>query len=82
MANSALSKPVNITPELEEIVGKGPMPRTEVTKKLWNYIKSHNLQNPEKKRMIRPDEKLGKILGSGEIDMMQMTKKVSGHINK
>ena len=82
MANSALSKPVNITPDLEEVVGKGPMPRTEVTKKLWNYIKSHNLQNPEKKRMIRPDEKLGKILGSGEIDMMQMTKKVSAHINK
>ena len=82
MPNSALSKPVNISPELEAVVGAGPMPRTEVTKKLWDYIKSHNLQNPEKKRNIRPDAKLAAILGNAEIDMMQMTKKVSAHIKK
>lgn len=82
MANSALSKPVSISPELEAIVGKGPMPRTDVTKKLWDYIKKNDLQNPEKKRNIRPDEKLAAVLGSAEIDMMQMTKKVSAHINK
>lgn len=80
MANSALSKPVNLSPELEAVVGKGPMPRTEVTKKLWDYIKKHDLQDPNAKRIIRPDEKLSPILGKADIDMMQMTKKVSAHI--
>ena len=78
---SALMKPVQISATLAEVVGNGPMPRTEVTKRLWEYIKKHKLQDPKAKRMINPDEKLSKILGGKtQIDMFQMTKKVSAHI--
>ena len=45
--NSALSKPLVVSPELEAVIGKGPMPRTEVVKKIWVYIKKHDLQNPK-----------------------------------
>jgi chromatin remodeling complex protein RSC6 len=79
-ANSGLSKPWNLSPELEAVVGKGPLPRTEVTKKLWDYIKSHNLQNPENKREIRPDATLGKVIGTEPINMMKMTGAVSKHM--
>lgn len=78
---SALMKPVQISATLAEVVGNGPMPRTEVTKRLWEYIKKHKLQDPKAKRMINPDDKLSKVLGTKtQIDMFQMTKKVSGHI--
>lgn len=78
---SALMKPVQISAILAEVVGEGPMPRTEVTKRLWEYIKKHKLQDPKAKRMINPDDKLSKVLGTRtQIDMFQMTKKVSGHI--
>lgn len=75
-------KPKNLTPELEEIVGKGPMPQSEVIKKLWVYIKSNNLQDPNKKRNINADEKLKKIFdGQSTLDMMQMAKYVFKHIS-
>lgn len=80
--NSAFMRPVDLTPELEEIVGKGPMPRTEVTKKLWNYIKKHSLQDDKNKRLIKPDAKLAKVLGSAAIDMFKMTSKLSKHIKE
>src|SRR5689334_1397901 len=80
---SALMKPVQVSATLAEVVGNGPMPRTEVTKKLWEYIKKHKLQDPKAKRMINPDEKLSKVLGTkSQIDMFQMTKKVSGHLSE
>ena len=78
--NSALSKPLNLSPELEAVVGKGPMPRTEVVKKLWEYIKKNNLQNPANKRNILADEKLKVIFGKGEVTMFEMTKLVSAHL--
>ncbi len=79
---SALMKPVAVSATLAEVVGNGPMPRTEVTKRLWDYIKKHKLQDPKAKRMINPDEKLSKVLGTrSQIDMFQMTKKVSGHLS-
>ena len=79
---SALMKPVQVSQTLAEVVGNGPMPRTEVTKKLWEYIKKHKLQDPKAKRMINPDAKLGKVLGTNQqIDMFQMTKKVSAHLS-
>lgn len=79
---SALMKPVKVSDALAEIVGRGPMPRTEVTKKLWEYIKKNKLQNSQAKRMINPDEKLAKVLGTrNAIDMFQMTKKVSAHLS-
>lgn len=79
--NSALSKPLNLSPELEAVVGKSPMPRTEVVKQLWVYIKKNNLQNPANKRNILADEKLKAIFGGkGEVTMFEMTKLVSAHM--
>ena len=79
--NAAFMKPMTPSAELAAVIGSTPMPRTEVTKKIWEYIKKHKLQDPKAKRMINPDEKLSKILGGKtQIDMFQMTKKVSAHI--
>ena len=74
-------KPMNLSPELEEVVGKGPMARGQVVKKLWEYIKSKNLQNPQNKRNILADDKLKVIFGGkGEVTMFEMTKLVSAHM--
>jgi len=79
---SAFMKPVHVSETLAEIVGPGPMARTEVTKKLWEYIKKHKLQDTKNKRNINPDQKLGKVLGSpSTIDMFQMTSKISKHLS-
>ena len=79
--NSALSKPLNLSADLEAVVGKGPLPRTEVVKQLWVYIKKNNLQNPQNKRNILADEKLKRIFGGkGEVTMFEMTKLVSAHL--
>ena len=81
-ANPALLKPMNLTPELEAVVGKGPMPRGQVVKKMWEYIKKNDLQNPANKRNIFADEKLKPIFGGKkEVTMFEMTKLASGHIN-
>jgi chromatin remodeling complex protein RSC6 len=80
---SALMRPVQISDTLADVIGRGPMPRTEVTKRLWDYIKKNKLQDPKAKRMINPDEKLSRVLGTRQqIDMFQMTKKVSSHIKE
>jgi chromatin remodeling complex protein RSC6 len=79
---SAFMKPVQVSDALAEIVGHGPMARTEVTKKLWDYIKKHKLQSHNNKRNIVPDQKLGKVLGNSEIDMFKMTSKVSKHLKE
>jgi chromatin remodeling complex protein RSC6 len=81
--NSAFMRPVHVTEALAEIVGQGPMARTEVTKKLWEYIKKHKLQDQHNKRMINPDPKLAKVLGSSQpIDMFKMTSKIAKHIKE
>jgi chromatin remodeling complex protein RSC6 len=77
---SALDKPVNISDALAAVIGPGPLPRTKVTQKLWDYIKKHNLQHPVKKRLIKPDDKLSKVLGKEEIDMLKLPGKVSKHL--
>jgi chromatin remodeling complex protein RSC6 len=80
--NAALSKPLTLSPELEAVVGAGPMPRTEVVKQLWVYIKKHNLQNPSNKRNILADDKLKAIFGGkSEVTMFEMTKLVSAHLS-
>ena len=77
--NSAFMKPVQVSDALAEIVGHGPMARTEVTKKLWDYIKKHKLQDPKNGRLICPDAKLAKVFGSKKpLDMM----KLGGALNK
>lgn len=76
-------KPVAVSEALAEIVGHGPMARTEVTKKLWDYIKKHKLQDQTNKRVINPDAKLGKALGSNQpIDMFKMTSKLAKHLKE
>ena len=81
-ANSKFMKPMKISAELAEVVGKGPMPRTEVTKKLLAYIKKHKRQDPDNMRNIVPDEKLSKVFGGKKaINMFDMTKKVNKHLS-
>ena len=81
-ANSAFMKPMKLSAELEAVVGKGPMPRSEVVKGLWAYIKKNDLQNPKNKRNILADENLKKIFGGkGEVTMFEMTKLVSVHLS-
>ena len=79
-ANPALLKPLNLSPELEAVVGKGPIPRSQVVKKLWEYIKKHDLQNPENKRNIFADDLLMPLFGKKEVTMFEMTKLVTPHI--
>jgi chromatin remodeling complex protein RSC6 len=81
--NSAFMRPVQVSDALAEIVGHESIPRTEITKKLWDYIKKHKLQDPSDKRMIHPDVKLAKVLGSNQpINMFKMTSQVSKHIKQ
>lgn len=80
--NSAFMKPMNISEELAEVVGKGPMPRSEVVKKLWAYIKSKDLQDEKNKRNINADEALKKVFGGkAVVNMFEMTKLVSKHLS-
>jgi upstream activation factor subunit UAF30 len=81
-ANPALLKPYKLSSELEAVVGKGPLPRGQVVKKLWEYIKKNDLQNPENKRNIKADDKLMPIFGGKkEVTMFEMTKLVSKHLS-
>mgnify|MGYP001593383861 CR=1 FL=1 len=80
--NSAFMKPMSISSDLAEVVGKGPMPRSEVVKKLWVYIKSKNLQDPANKRNINADEALKKVFGGKSVvGMFEMTKLISKHLS-
>lgn len=80
--NSAFMKPMNISDELAEVVGKGPMPRSEVVKALWVYIKKNDLQDPKNKRDIVADEKLKAVFGGkAVVNMFEMTKLVSKHLS-
>ena len=81
-ANPALLKPMKLSGDLEEVVGKGPMARGQVVKKIWEYIKKHDLQNPKNKRNIIADAKLKVIFGGkSEVTMFEMTKLVSAHLS-
>ena len=81
-ANSAFMKPMTVSPELAAVVGKGPMPRSEVVKALWVYIKKNDLQDPKNKRNINADENLKKVFdGKGVVNMFEMTKLVSKHLS-
>ncbi len=81
--NTKFMQPMRISSELAAVVGKGPMPRTEVTKKLWSYIKKKGLQDKKNRRNINPDPALSKVFGSKRpINMFQMTKKVNNHLSK
>ncbi len=65
---------------LAAVIGKGSFPRTEVTKKVWEYIKKHKLQDALDKRMINADAKLKEIFGKAQASMFEMTKMISSHL--
>ena len=81
--NSKFMQPMQISEALADVVGKGPMPRTEVTKKLWAYIKSKQLQDPKNRRNIIVDDKLSKVFGGSKksVNMFEMTKLVNKHLS-
>ncbi len=80
--NSAFMKPLTVSAELSAVVGAGPLPRSEVVKKLWVYIKGKNLQDPKNKRNIIADEALKKVFGGKDVvNMFEMTKLVSKHLS-
>ncbi len=82
MANAAFMKPMTISADLAVVVGQGPMPRSEVVKKLWEYIKKNNLQDPANKRNINADAALQKVFGGQtSVNMFAMTKLVSAHLS-
>ena len=79
--NAAFMKPMTISPQLATVIGNSPMPRTEVTKKLWAYIKRKGLQDQKNRRMINADENLKPIFGGkSQVSMFDMTKMVSKHL--
>jgi upstream activation factor subunit UAF30 len=79
--NAAFMKPVTPSPALAEIIGSKPIPRTEVTKKLWAYIKKNGLQDPKNKRMIKADAELKPVFGGkATVNMFEMTKLVGKHL--
>jgi upstream activation factor subunit UAF30 len=79
--NAAFMKPMNPSSTLAAVVGNSPMPRTEVTSKLWGYIKKNNLQDKANRRMINADDKLREVFGGKrQVSMFEMTKLVSKHL--
>jgi upstream activation factor subunit UAF30 len=79
--NPAFMKPMQPDDQLSAVVGDRPMPRTEVTKKIWDYIKKNNLQDSKNKRMINADEKLKSVFnGKRQVSMFEMTKLVNQHL--
>jgi len=81
--NAAFMKPVTPDEALAAIVGSKPLPRTELTKKLWEYIKKNKLQDAKVKTKINADDKLKKVFdGKKSVTMFEMTKLVSGHVTK
>ena len=80
-ANAALSKPLQPSAELAAVVGLSPLSRPDVVSKMWQYIKSNNLQNPQNKREILADEKLEPIFGKKTVTMFEMNKHLAQHLS-
>jgi chromatin remodeling complex protein RSC6 len=79
--NAAFMKPMTPSATLAAVVGNSPMPRTEVTSKLWGYIKKNNLQDKTNRRMINADDKLKDVFGGKrQVSMFEMTKLVAKHL--
>ena len=81
--NPAFMKPMRPDSALAAVVGAEPKPRTEVTKKIWDYIKKNNLQDSQNKRMINADDKLRPVFnGKSKVSMFEMTKLVNNHMKE
>ena len=80
--NPAFMKPMTIGAALHPVIGSKPMPRTEVVKKVWDYIKKNNLQDAKERRNINADENLKAVFGGKkQVSMFEMTKLISGHLS-
>src|SRR5215217_3189058 len=77
---NALQRPLKPSEALAAVVGSGPLPRGEVVSKVWDYIKSHNLQNPENRREILADDKLKSVFGKDKVTMFEMNKHLARHL--
>jgi SWIB/MDM2 domain-containing protein len=71
---NALQKPLQLSEELAAVIGSGPLPRGQVVSKIWEYIRSHNLQNPENRREIVADDQLRRVFGKDKVTMFEMNK--------
>ena len=78
--NAAFLKPLTPSAELAVIIGDQPLPRTEVTKKVWEYIKKHDLQDKDKRTLINADAKLLAVVKVGQVSMFELTKLVNSHL--
>jgi upstream activation factor subunit UAF30 len=78
--NAAFMKEMTPSPQLAAVIGDKPMPRTEVTKKIWEYIKSNDLQDSNKRTMINADPKLKEIFKKPQVSMFEMTKLINAHL--
>ncbi|MFT0851942.1 SWIB/MDM2 domain-containing protein [Achromobacter sp. F4_2707] len=79
--NAAFMKPLTPSATLAAVIGSDPLPRTEVTKKIWEYIKKHDLQDPANRRNINADDKLRPLFGKDQVSMFELTKLVSAHLS-
>ena len=77
---NALQKPLQPSKELAAVVGSAPIARGQVVSKMWEYIRSHNLQNPENRREILADDKLRKVFGRDKVTMFEMNKHLAQHL--
>ena len=75
-----IHKPVQPSADLAAAVGEGPMPRSQIVSKMWEYIKAHDLQDAKDKRQINADAKLEKIFGKKQVSMFEMNKHISAHV--
>ena len=78
--NAAFMKPLTPSATLAAVIGNEAVPRTEVTKRIWDYIKKHNLQDPANRRNINADAKLRPLFGKDQVSMFELTKLVSQHM--
>ena len=78
--NPALLKPLQPSKELAAVVGSDPLPRAEVVSRVWDYIKTHKLQDPQNKREIMADEKLQAVFGKNRVTMFEMNKHLAQHL--
>ena len=79
-ANPALQKPLQPSKELAAVVGSNPLPRTEMVSRVWDYIKQHNLQNPQNRREILADDKLKPVFGKDKVTMFEMNRYLAQHL--
>jgi chromatin remodeling complex protein RSC6 len=78
--NAAFMAPLTASPALVEVIGSKPLPRTEIVKKIWEYIKKNNLQDKKNRRMINADSKLKPLFGKDQISMFELAKVVNKHV--